>query len=405
MEIPIKISKTMSKGPIANCSYENRVIRIPAICREKHKLKLHDFITLKNHEGGLLTLQITEAYAEDVFTDRSVAFVTEETYNSLHLANTEFKEISRVKNITLGCDPELYLVDKTTSNIIGASRFFEKYGIVGHDGLLMEIRPMPSIGVKELTTNIYNLLLQARAIIDKSQNGSDIALVAASHYKNGITAGFHLHYGLPEQLLGTGFNLNRYTITTVTRLMVMVLDYYVGIPAIIAEGKEDTLRRTLPYVKYGKPGGYVLDNRTLEYRLPGGHMLRHPILSEGLIALGIVVVEDIVSRLKVCTDRFINLDEMKTLKDMYQLYPNLPDTNSLYHCICNKDDEPARKHLNTIINDVKQMVGYNERLQYIRPLFKVLTEKVKFDNNIEENWRDYINEEQSKQMVLFQTAF
>lgn len=396
MEIPIKISSTMNKEATTNNSYENRVIRIPAICREKYKLKLHDFITLKDYKNDLLTIQIAEAYKEDVSTSSPVAFVTERIYDSLYLTTTEFKEVHKVKNITLGCDPELYLIDKVTDNILGAHRFFDKYGIVGHDGLLMEIRPRPSLDVKGLTTNIYNLLLQGRAILDKKPEGHRIALVAASHYKSGVTAGFHLHYGLPTRLLG-----RRYNLSVVARLMIMVLDYYVGLPSIIAEGKEDSLRRTLPYVKYGKPGGYVLDNHTLEFRLPGGYMLRHPILSEGLIALGITVVEDIVSRLNVCTDSYINLSEMKSLKDMNQLYPNLPTVELLYKCICNADDGPAIEQLDTIITDVKQMVGYSERSQYLEPLFKVLTEKIKFDNNIEENWRYYINEKQSEQMVLF----
>ena len=400
MELPIEISMTMNKEATTNFSYENRVIRMPAICREKYKLTLYEFITLRDHKDGLITLQIVEAYREDVLINPAVAFVTEEIYNRLCLTTTEFKEIHRVKGITLGCDPELYLVDKLTTNIVGANRFFEKYGAVGNDGLLMEIRPMPSIDVKELTTNIHKLLLQGRAILNKRQEGSRIALIAASHYKSGVTAGFHLHYGLPTRLLG-----RNYSLSVVARLMVMVLDYYVGVPSIIAEGKEDALRRTLSYVKYGKPGGYVLDNRTLEYRLPGGYMLRHPILSEGLIALGITVVEDIVSRLHICTDRFMNLNEMKTLDDMNHLYPNLPEIRSLYHYICNIDDDPARGQLGTIITDVKQMVGYSERAQYLEPLFRVLTEKIKFNNNIEENWRNYINEEQSKKLDFFPSTF
>lgn len=400
MELPIEISKTMNKEATANHAYENRVIRIPAICREKYKLTLHEFITLRDHKDELMTLQIVEAYREDVLINPSVAFVTEEIYNSLYLTGTEFKEIHRIKGITLGCDPELYLVDKITTNIVGANRFFEKYGAVGHDGLLMEIRPMHSTDVKELTTNIYNLFVQGRSILDKRVEGPRISLIAASHYKSGVTAGFHLHYGLPTRLLGRSYSLS-----VVARLMVMVLDYYIGVPSTIAEGREDVLRRTLPYVKYGKPGGYVLDNRTLEYRLPGGYMLRHPILSEGLIALGITVVEDIVSRLHICTDRFMHLDEMKTLDDMNYLYPNLPEVKSLYHYICNVDDAPAREQLDTIITDVRQMVGYNERAQYLEPLFKVLLKEIKFNNNIEENWRNYTNEEQSEKLDFFSPTF
>lgn len=401
MQIPIKMSNTMNKESVINHSYENRVIRIPASCRKEYNLKLHDFITLKNHKEGLLTLQIVEAYKEDITINQSAAFVTTEVYNDLYITDVEFQEVRPVTGITLGSDPELYLIDSYTNNIVGANRFIkEKYGDVGYDGLLMEIRPMPSVEVKELTTNIYNLLLQARQKINEHPEGKYITMKAASCYKNGITAGFHLHYGLPTMLLR-----KNYDVGIIARLMVMVLDFYVGLPSIIAEGKDDVLRRTIPYIKYGKPGGYVLDNRTLEYRLPGGYMLRHPILSEGLIALGITVVEDLVSRINVCTDCFVSLSKMKTLKDMYQLYPNLPTIELLYHFICNIDDAPARSQLNTIITDVKQMVGYKKRSLYIEPLFTTLLENIKFDNNIEKNWRNYTYEKQSRQMDVFSTSF
>lgn len=400
MKIPIKISDVMDKESAINYSYENRVIRIPASCRKKYDLKLYEFITLKNHKGGLLTLQIIEAYKEDTTVNSLVAFVTTKTYNCIYITDTWFQEIYPVKGITLGCDPELYLIDNTTTNIIGANRFVKKYEDVGYDGLLMEIRPMPSTEVKGLTTNIYNLLLQARKQINTRPEGKNVSMIGASCYKNGITAGFHLHYGLPAVLLNKNYN-----VVTIARLMVTVLDYYVGIPSIIAEGKDDVLRRTIPYIKYGKPGGYVLDNRTLEYRLPGGYMLRHPVLTEGLVALGIVVVEDLVSRINICTDSFVSLTEIKTLEDIHQLYPNLPTMELLYHFICNSDDAPARSQLNTIIADVRQMVGYNERALYIEPLFSTLVKNIKFGPNIEKNWRNYINEKQPEQMDFFPSSF
>ena len=400
MQIPIKISETMNKETAINYSYENRIVRIPAVCREKYRLKLYDFITLKSCNGELVTLQVVEAYKKDVITNPLTAFVTAEIYNHLYITNTSLQEIHPITNITLGCDPELYLVNNLTNNIVSANRFVKKYEDVGYDGLLMEIRPMPSITVKGLTTNIYNLFLKARKKINEKPEGKCISMRAASCYKNGVTAGFHLHYGLPSKLLG-----KHYDVVVIARLMVMVLDYYVGLLSIIAEGKEDVARRTIPYIKYGKPGEYILDNRTLEYRLPGGYLLRHPALSEGLIALGITVVEDLVNRINVCTDGFINLSEMKTLKDMKWLYPNLPTIENLYHFICNSDDAPARTQLKTIITDIRQMVGYNERSQYLETLFTILIENTKFDNNIENNWRKYTNEEQSKQMVVFSSAF
>ena len=375
MEIALTVSKNMSK-------LENRIIRMPAFCREKYNIELYEFISLRDKQGQLLTLQVEEAYKEDITLNQPISFVTNEIHSQLHFINPNCQEVKRFSGITLGCDPEFFLINKDTEKIVAASTFVKKYEDVGYDGLMMEIRPLPSTSIEGLVANIRNLLCKARTMIDKKPVGKTISMLATSCYRAGITAGFHLHYGLPAKLLGKNYNL-----VTITRLMVMVLDYYVGIPAVIAEGKEDVLRRTSPYMQYGKPGGYVLDNHTLEYRLPGSYLLRHPLLSRGLIALGITVVEDLVSRVNVCTDQFGKLEELKTIEDIRQMYPNLPTIETLYNCICNVDDTPARKQLNTIITDTRKMVGYKERAQYLNPLFIVLMEKIRFNNNIEQNWR------------------
>lgn len=375
MEIEITTSKYMDES-------ENKTIRIPAICREKYDIELYEFISLRDKNNQLLTLQVVGAYKDDLTTERPTAFVTDKVYSELHFVNSNHQEVKRFKGIMLGCDPEFFLIDDNTNDIVSAEKFVQKYDDVGYDGLMMEIRPLPSTGVDGLMTNISNLFSKARAAINKKPGGENISMRAASCYRPGVTAGFHLHYGLPPKLLGKSYDLE-----TITRLMVMVSDYYVGIPSVISEGKDDVLRRTVPYLQYGKPGGYVLDHRTLEYRLPGGYLLRHPLLSSGLISLGITVIEDLVSRINVCTDQFSKLDELKTIEDINQMYPNLPTIETLYNCICNEDDSPARRQLNTIITDVRKMVGYKEREQYLEPLFIALMEETKFNDSIEKNWR------------------
>ena len=392
MEITIKISDTMDKESSWNEFYEHRIVRAPAICRDKYDLQIGDFIHLRNKNGGLMTLQIGEAFKEDVKRNALAAYVVTDIFNQLHLENQEIGEVERVQGITLGCDPEFFLVDKISNVLVDARRYTRKQGMVGHDGYLMEIRPAASANVDIVIDNIMSLFMLARKRLDMSPEGSRIAMIGASGIGH-LTAGFHLHYGLPRPLLGW-----KKMVKDVARTMTTAFDYYIGIPAIIPEGNDDIVRRTATFLSYGKPGGFNLDNRTFEYRMPGGSCLRHPILAKGLMALGAVVVEDLVSRLRVCTDMFTDLSKMSSIKDLLSLYPNLPDALTLYGIICNFDINPARQHLNVVIDDVRQMVGYEERAASIEPFFKCLVENAQFGNNIEDNWRGYYNEKRQGQM-------
>jgi len=72
-------------------------------------------------------------------------------------------------------------------------------------------------------------------------------MLAASYYM-GISAGFHIHFGLNPSILGS----HRGPRANLLRQVVRALDYYVGIPATISEGQEDSTRRTAPYLEYGK---------------------------------------------------------------------------------------------------------------------------------------------------------
>ncbi len=394
MELNINTSLTMDKEIGWNDEYEHRIIRIPLIYREKNNLKIGEFLYLRTMTGNLKMFRIAEAFKEDVKRNPYSAYVTTEVSNSLFIKNKCSEEVVRVNNITLGCDPEAFLVNKNTNSIVAAHRFMRKYGDVGHDGLLLEFRPNPSIYAEEVCDNIWNLIKKARNMLNVYAEGSQTLIIAGSAF-NGLTAGFHLHYGMPAGLLGYRPNSN-----IVAKLMTSAFDYYVGVPSIIPEGNVDVSRRTTKFVEYGKPGGYRLDNRTFEFRMPGGINLKHPILTRGLLALGSVVAEDVASRINTCTNCFTNLSEMLSETDLKQLYPNLPDMHTFYNIICNTDITPAITHLEQIKRDVKQMVGYEQRAKAVESYFKCIENNFEFGNNIEQNWGDFYNEEQQRQMVI-----
>ena len=395
MQIRMCPSAAMTEAGALRSYYENRIIRISEAGRAHYGLQLEDPISLRTIHNEIIVLRVAEALKEDMDDDYSCASITSKNAELLGIHSSVPKsEVQRVRGITLGCDPEAFIVDMATGNLAGASRFFKKFGEVGHDGMMVEFRPPPSTDENVVTNNLWVLIQRARSILNGHPEGNRIGILGASSYA-GLTAGFHLHYGLPSSLLGYNSGARN-----LARIMTLAFDYYIGIPAIIPEGSQDYRRRTQLHVEYGKPGGYRLDGRTFEYRLPGGILLQHPIYTRGIIALGATVVEDLVSRISTRTDGFVSLGLITRHEDLKELYPRLPDINGLFGLICSIDIAPARAHLAGIINDVRQMVGYEQRAQSIEPFFQHLMDGTTFNQNIELNWGGVANEEQQGQMVV-----
>lgn len=393
MKLLIKTSELMNEQGAGPGSMENRYIRIPLELRERCSLKEGEFVNLRTKEGKVATLKVSMAYNKDVANDPLSAYVSKVVFDILCLEEYVKKyeqDIEIIDNITLGCDPEFFLVDKRNGNTIPAYRLFKKFGQVGHDGIMMEIRPLPSVDEFVVADNMFNLIKKARKKINQHTkiNGNDIFMKATSYYK-GSSAGFHLHFGLPRGILGR----DRRTKGDFQRQMVRALDYYVGIPSIMPEGKDDYVRRTAPHIAYGKPGEMRVDNRTLEYRVPGGSLMRHPILTVGILGLGAIVIEDVVSRMKVGTDSFSNLGAVSNADGLRKIYPNVPDVFKLLKIVCSKDLTLARRQIDVIVNDISQMVGFDKRKDSIRQFFKCIYDETKFDSDMERNWHDYYNRE------------
>lgn len=394
IKIEINNSSTMDSVKEDYPYLEDRVIRIPLENRKILGVEIGSFVSLKG-KTKTITLQVANAFYEDVIDDPMTAYVSSKIFGEINTktsTNTVF--IEPVGGITLGCDPEIFLIDKVTRKIVKAENFFRKWTPVGYDGDMMEIRPAPSTEEVVLLDNIYNLLLSARHVLDNYESGKNSMMIGVSHYET-FTAGFHLHFGLPQAILG-----RRLGVRSLAMQVVNALDYYVGIPSIIPEGKQDSFRRTTQWLDYGKPGNYRIDNRTLEYRVPGGYLMRHPILTLGLISIGALVVEDLVSRIKMCTDNFMNIGKIATHEDIVEIYPNILDIKDLWATVCSTSVEKAQGFLETIESDFEKMIGYKKKEPYIRQFMHCLKNDITFTEDIEYNWRNFYNEEQSRQMVI-----
>jgi len=411
MEIDIRISKRMDAVSKAEARYESISVRMPRDLRLATDHSIGESITLKTKDGSELPFTIEGAYSEDAKADSMCVYVTSTAFDKVEIMGSQQNtvEVSRVDGITLGCDPELMIIDKVSGDLVSAQYFFgiSKYAEIGFDGLLFELRPPPSTDEGVVIDNLYSLLATARPYLNSCDIYPNVMLAGISSFhgraavarniKAGtalyqpstkLTAGFHLHYGLPEAILG-------YQKKFVAYQIVKALDYYVGFPSIIPEGSGDSYRRTVQGIEYGKPGQFRLDHRTLEYRTPGGALMKHPILAKGLIGLGAGVVEDIISRIKLITNNFTQLNEIANDADIRTLYPNIPPIMEIFRSICSPTADQAKTHLDIIRSDVEKMVGYARRAESINNFFDNI--ETVFPYDVEDNWWRYKNHGERQQ--------
>jgi len=404
MRISIRISSLMENRSRYPGSGENRYIRVPFELRDICELKVGSFVNLRSTGGKIVTLKVNPAYNKDVTTDPLSAYVSRGVFEALELELGKKRyeqEIDVIEGMTLGCDPEFFLVNAQDWSVVRAcSLFYSKYGQLGYDGLLMELRPLPSTDEKVIVDSLWRLIQQARTKFNSMKlrglTSEQIMMVGTSHYK-GITAGFHLHFGLPPQLLGGVREGVRWH---VKNQIARAMDYYVGIPSILPEGQEDYIRRTSKHIEYGKPGEWRQEGVTFEYRVPGGFLLRHPILTLGILGLGAIVMEDTLSRIKACTNSFQDLKVISSTNNLKEIYPNVLGIFDLYKVICSKDLTIAKVHLNTILDDLTKMVGFEKRKDSIEQMFRCIYDGTKFCPDLEKNWRSFYEKQQRSVDVL-----
>jgi hypothetical protein len=210
-------------------------------------------------------------------------------------------------------------------------------------------------------------------------------MLGTSYYDK-MSAGFHIHFGIPPKMLDTGSDEVRTAISHIAN----ILDYYVGIPAIFPEPVIDSHRRTDIEISYGKPGDWRLQFPTFEYRVPGGFMLSSPTLTKGLLSLSWVVMDDILARIKICTDDFNNIGYLNSSKIAKQLYPNLiVDRLKLCGLMCNYNPKNMHKIVEDVFKDVEEMISFEKEKKQLINFYNCITSGIANTHNIEENWRLY----------------
>jgi len=352
---------------------EYKLARMSLKLRKELNVNLGEFIRFKNDT----ILQVDRAFNEDILKyGEDKIFVTSDTFNLIDNNN----DIEIVDTITMGCDPELFIVNRYSGKLIPSSNFFKKWDSIGYDGLLCELRPNPHIKPEIVTNTLFGMIntIQNKYI----EQGLTQLMSYASSAAFGLTAGFHCHMGIPKNLL----NKRSPNYQTYVNMLVKTLDYYVGVLSIIPEGTAENQRRCAPFVSYGKVSDYRIDNRTLEYRVPGGALLKSPALACGLMSLCSLVSTDVISKLKDYTNDFKHTQIPAEKILLKELYPNVPEIKELYQLICVPDTTSAVKISESIFDELSNMLDYKKHKKNVVAFKDSIYKNT--SNDIWNNWKE-----------------
>lgn len=357
--------------PNSRMSAEHNFVRMSQNVREELGVLVGQFIQLRGEEE--LVLQILTADA----SWGAGAFIGPENFKKLNKESLEFQ----ILEVTLGCDPEFFIKHK--DRIISASTYLPFIGEIGSDGTLGELRPRYGRHERDVVQNLGRLIPQIPFKMRKNhranglpQDGGQCDFEAHS-YHGRMSAGFHVHLGIPPEILNTRTDFNRLAMNHI----VQCLDWYVSVPMLPLETNH---QRRLGYTHYGRPGDYRPSNLTLEYRTPGAFYLRSPALTEGLLGLTLMVAENLVSKLKVVSGDFVNLNKL-TKADLQEVMP-IPDPKKIQATLLDRDIGKVSSVIDSIYNTVTGMVNYKKHQEGIERFFRIVESGQRPSANLLHNW-------------------
>lgn len=359
---------------------------------ERLGMSNNDKVRLKVREGGSLTL-VAKVLERSSLEGESHGFVNGHVFSRIYRESN----FSDPEVVTVGCDPEVFLYLKGTRKALTFSYLSNIYHRecgggeeIGMDGagFIGEFRPKPSTDPREMTDNLRNLILkadnvkklafmkgwfQSKTLMIGSGECNDWTLGGFSWFIK-KPAGFHIHFGLPGKALR-----NREYIYQ----MVYALDYFLGIPCISAD--KETMRRARQREywsgRYGQPASHEVSAITLEYRVPGGFLLRNRVLSEGIITLGKLVVEDFLTRTKTAKPGWKEAEAINS-KEVY----NMPGRTD----VCEELVDIRPKKLDIYMDDIRNKIEKMEMWHKHKDVITTFLDNCSGENlnpDLVENWR------------------
>jgi len=350
-----------------------RCISLPQKLREELGVLVGQFMQLRGTEEVVLEI------SNPLSPPQEYALVSPEIYEKIQGEDIEFK----ILEVTLGCDPEFFVLWGNRHVI--ASNYLPYEGQIGSDGGLGELRPMYGRHESQVVANLQSLIPRIPQSLRRSkwlkgfpQDGNAFTYEAHS-YLHSTAAGFHVHLGIPPEILNTRKDFNRAAINHIVRC----LDWYVSVPMVPLEVAH---QRRLSKSNYGEPGDYRPSNVTLEYRTPGGFYLRSPKLTEGLLGLSLLITEVIVSRMKVASNGFVNLHKL-TPADLHEIMP-IPGASKIKATLKDRNVNVALDELPHMYDHLMTLPNFKKHLKAVEGFFRAVRDKEQPGPNLIHNWKE-----------------
>ena len=353
--VKIKASKYMDASPIG--PLENFICRIPKKLREQLNVNIGDTVNVCNNNGKML-LKVGWVYENDehCYPNYDGIFLTSKVYKQL--SPLEQASVLKVKNLTIGADPEAYLINSETGNLVEASVSFNT-GYIGHDFGLVEFRPDPADSVQSLLLHLYTLIMMSQ-MYTKANNH----IHAASMYLFN-PAGFHIHFG--KKLI------KKENIEQFMKILAYVLDFFVAIPAMYFERGDDWCRRVTS--EYGTPGDIRESSFSFEYRTLGGHVLADPRITLFILAIAYTIVSDLY-QMYTENEHIIN-----SYNIVQQAYPTLPSREIVKEMLLSKHGRQyAKKYIEAIVHHIDSFSKY-----HLFTYFETIS-NLRYSHKLVESW-------------------
>jgi hypothetical protein len=353
---------------------EDGGISLPQTLRQDLGVLVGQFLQIKSGEVELV-LQILAPLS----TEQECAHISISQYPKIKKDTSEYK----ILEVTLGCDPEFFIL--WNNKRVVAATYLPFVGQIGCDGELGELRPTYGRHENQVVATLASLIPQIPSKMKREmwahgypERGDQFSYEAHS-YLGGVAAGFHVHMGIPPEILNTRRDFNRAAMNHI----VQCLDWYVSVPLVPLEADHS---RRLGQSNYGRPGDYRPSNVTLEYRTPGGFYLRTPTLAAGLMGMSLLVVENLVSRLKIASKNFVNLHKL-TGADFHEIMPK-PESDKIRSVLLSEDVNLSRYAMDGIRKQLESLPSFGKHRKAVEDFFSVVDEKEQPGPNLLVNWKE-----------------
>lgn len=334
--------------PSTHCSLHQ--VRVPYNLMLKLGIEQGDWLIFDTSIGPV-SLFVCTVVTEDVNTyGKDKVFICKDST----IFSRPGKTVTISKHgLTIGADPEFYVItDKGTH--VPAHTILDFNSQIGCDGELGELRPDYALSPEQLTVNIGRLVRKI-----KEKLPANMFPISGS-FLHGRASGFHVHLGIPEELVCFAAN----NTDKIIKNIVETLDYYVGIPSMFVD--PDCTRRLDS--EYGQYGDYRVSRRTLEYRVPGGYHLGSPSLTLSLLSSAFILVDDILRRITSDSNGWTSTIDISS-REYFEYNYSLPSEKEIKTVFCSKDKnilgeevkEIQRKLFCLSSEDDKKNINFNPR--------------------------------------------